>query len=176
MASVEIVLDVVILSLPLKMILGLQISCKRKIMLCVVFSIGGFAVITGIVRTSLTYVPGRHYINWTRGELWTNIHLGTAVLCACLPTYAPLLRHLAAFGSKIASRFSSFLTTLRGSSADPSKSSKIDDSNRQYDQLNDPIVDGRPSRKAMAQRSHSGHDENRWEMGEINVKNTIHVV
>lgn len=154
------------------------------------------AVITGIVRTSLTYVPGRHYstfcslsvdklptllstyytVNWTRGELWTNIHLGTAVLCACLPTYAPLLRHLAAFGSKIASRFSSFLTTLRGSSADPSKSSKIDDSNRQYDQLNDPIVDGRPSRKAMAQRSHSGHDENRWEMGEINVKNTIHVV
>ena len=154
------------------------------------------AVITGIVRNSLTYVPGRQYstfcglfvdklatslntyytVNWTRGELWTNIHLGTAVLCACLPTYAPLLRHLAAFGSKIASRFSSFLTTLRGSSASPSKSSKIDGSNRQYDQLNDPIVDGRPSRKAMAQRSHSGHDENRWEMGEINVKNTVHVV
>ena len=40
MASTEIVLDVVILSLPIKMILGLQISCKRKILLCCVFLVG----------------------------------------------------------------------------------------------------------------------------------------
>ena len=41
MASVETFLDTVILSLPIKMIVGLQMSYKKKIMLCVVFSIGG---------------------------------------------------------------------------------------------------------------------------------------
>ncbi|KAL8790985.1 MAG: hypothetical protein Q9195_006130 [Heterodermia aff. obscurata] len=175
MASIEIVLDVVILSLPVKMVLGLQMSYKRKIMLCAVFSIGGFVVITGIVRTSLTYVRGSQYINWTRGELWTNIHLGTAVLCANLPTYPPLLRNLAAFSSEIASRFSSFLATLRGSSTAPSNSSKTDTKNKHYEQLNGPVGDSQPPREVIAQRSYSEHDENWWEMGEINVKNTIHV-
>ena len=41
MASVEILLDVIILSLPIKMIIGLQMTYRRKIMLCIVFLVGG---------------------------------------------------------------------------------------------------------------------------------------
>ena len=40
-AVADVVLDAVILALPIKMILGLQMSYRRKVMLCFVFLVGG---------------------------------------------------------------------------------------------------------------------------------------
>ena len=33
-------------------------------------------------------------VHFTKTELWSTIHLGTAILCACLPTYRPMLSRL----------------------------------------------------------------------------------
>lgn len=44
-----------------------------------------------------------------RGMVWNNIQLGTAITCACLPTYRPLLlKCIMFFPSIISSRYSSF--------------------------------------------------------------------
>ena len=34
-------------------------------------------------------------VDFVKGILWSNIHLGTAIICACLPTYRPLLSRCA---------------------------------------------------------------------------------
>ena len=41
-------------------------------------------------------------VSFTKVELWTNIHIGVAILCSCLPTYRPLV-----------GKFSTFLRSLR---------------------------------------------------------------
>lgn len=44
-----------------------------------------------------------------RGMVWNNIQLGTAIMCACLPTYRPLLlKCIMFFPTMLPSRSSSF--------------------------------------------------------------------
>ncbi|KAI4149426.1 MAG: hypothetical protein LQ341_001322 [Variospora aurantia] len=207
---VDILLDAVILSLPIKKIVGLQMPYKRKVMLCFVFLVGGLdvkrtdelipspssVIITGIVRTSLIYVPGsqnsnfpsppsllsfsalpalanaaKKTVNFTQGELWTNIHLGTAVFCACLPTFPPLLTRLGVVGSSLLSKLGSIFSTAR-----PLKDSSDTSTLKHYDKLTGPAAEGKFSRETAVGRSQSGHSEAEWEMGRIVVKNTVDIV
>ena len=32
-------------------------------------------------------------VSYVKGVIWTNVHLGIAIICACLPTYRPLVTH-----------------------------------------------------------------------------------
>lgn len=73
--------------------------------------------ITAIVRLALTYRPdqknglfsstellglsNQQTVKVVKGLLWSNIHLGTALISACLPTYRPILSKFAhGFASK----------------------------------------------------------------------------
>ena len=69
---------------------------------------GDSVIITGILRVALVYKP--HFergkclsidiystleltngiVIYPKAELWTNIHIGTAIMCCCLPLYRPL--------------------------------------------------------------------------------------
>lgn len=46
-------------------------------------------------------------VDFVKGLLWSNIHLGTGIICACLPTYRPLL-------SKCASSLASMQRQYKG--------------------------------------------------------------
>ncbi|MCJ1397976.1 hypothetical protein MMC11_001172 [Xylographa trunciseda] len=111
--TVELVIDVAILILPIGEISHLQLSLKKKMLLSLIFLLGGFVIITGIVRIIQCYAPGASDINLIQDAIWLNIHLSTAIICACLPTFRPLLT------SSL-----SALSTLRKSYGSASASSK----------------------------------------------------
>lgn len=56
MSIFEPVIDVLILILPVRQILQLQVSTRKKILISHIFAIGGLVIITGIVRISIVYV------------------------------------------------------------------------------------------------------------------------
>ena len=91
MNIIEAVIEICILILPLREIQRLQLSKKKKQLLSLLFSLGGFVVITGIVRMSIIYRPTQPNFDLTQGDIWLNVHIGTAIISACLPTYRPLI-------------------------------------------------------------------------------------
>ncbi|MCJ1239011.1 hypothetical protein MMC14_007004 [Varicellaria rhodocarpa] len=90
----EVILDVLILALPIRVILTLQLSAGRKAAIACIFLLGGFVIITGLIKVILGYVPGSRVPSYSRTELWTTIHAGMAIVCACLPIFKPLLTRL----------------------------------------------------------------------------------
>ena len=92
MAILEAVIEVIILVLPIRELHQLKLSRKRKVAVSSIFALGGFVVITGIVRMAVLYRPKQHALDLTKGDIWFNVHLGTAIISACLPTFRPLLR------------------------------------------------------------------------------------
>ena len=51
--------------------------------------------------------------NLTQGPLWANIHLGTAILCAYLPVYRPILTRVADFTANLHNRIKSLLSSRK---------------------------------------------------------------
>ncbi|PYI09613.1 hypothetical protein BO78DRAFT_437359 [Aspergillus sclerotiicarbonarius CBS 121057] len=98
MELTNLFLDVVILCLPLSMLKALPLTFGQKCQVAGIFLLGGLQVIPRVCITSmvkLAYIwvpsdPRRTRILQTC--LWTEIQLGIATLCACLPTYASLFR------------------------------------------------------------------------------------
>ncbi|KAL9049433.1 MAG: hypothetical protein Q9162_007219 [Coniocarpon cinnabarinum] len=88
--------------------------------------------VTGIVRLSLTYIPGSEFINFSQGQLWSNIHLGSGIVCACMPLYRPLVLESAGIFSKTYQKLSDALSS-RGK--DYSSSDYTNDS-EQYRKMN----------------------------------------
>lgn len=145
---VDIILDFAILTLPVRMVSTLQMSDRHKWVLYFVFLVGGGVCVTGVLRLAFTYVPHSHNISFTGAELWTNIHLGVAIICACLPTYRLLFRSIFATSSAVWSRFSSLFTSHRTlKAADESdhegtyQMKPFQRDQRIYDQLSDPLGD-----------------------------------
>ncbi|GKZ63770.1 hypothetical protein AnigIFM50267_000053 [Aspergillus niger] len=96
MGAVNILLDVTILILPQPVVWRLKQTRRCRIMLSLVFSLGGFVCVTSIVRlvymatidvTDLTYtftVPG----------IWTTVETNMSIICACLPMIPSLFKHI----------------------------------------------------------------------------------
>ncbi|KAF7503814.1 hypothetical protein GJ744_003255 [Endocarpon pusillum] len=145
MEIIEVLFDVVILCLPLMMIERLHLSMRKGVVLLCLFLLGGFVVITGIVRIVYVYQPKKRYSSFTEASLWSSIHLGTAVICACLPTYRPLLDRIVSIASPVRRMYASLLATRASSKTDP-KSTSTDTTLR----------NGRSSYRCI-ERSHS-HD------------------
>ncbi|KAI1351585.1 hypothetical protein F5Y01DRAFT_304525 [Xylaria sp. FL0043] len=76
----EIFLDVLMLTLPISVLARLQLSRKRKLAISGVFLLGGFVVVTGIVKVVLGYPPGSHVPSYSNTEVWTTVHTGTAIV------------------------------------------------------------------------------------------------
>jgi len=88
---VDILINFSILCAPVGVIWRLNLPINKKASACVLFVFGGFVCVTGVIRLALTYIPGSDFISFSAALLWTNIHIGTAIICACLPLYAPIL-------------------------------------------------------------------------------------
>ena len=57
MSIIELVVDVLILALPISQIVQLQLSPRKKFFVSLVFLLGGFVIVTGIVRIATLYIP-----------------------------------------------------------------------------------------------------------------------
>lgn len=58
-------------------------------------------------------------VSFTKASLWSSIHLGTAVICACLPTYRPLLDRILSIASPIRQIYANLLGMRSSSTTDP---------------------------------------------------------
>lgn len=70
---------------------------------------------SGIEGPSLSF----EVVSFTKASLWSSIHLGTAVICACVPTYRPLLDRIVSMTSPVRRMYTSLLDTRASSKTDP---------------------------------------------------------
>lgn len=113
-AGLDIFQDLVIYVLPMKMLYSIQIPRRQKYALMIVFAVGGFVVVTGMIR--LYYLQGAQAsqdpsceyssINSSSfsgsllsnsylddnvgGAVWSSIECNIGVVCASLPHFKPL--------------------------------------------------------------------------------------
>ncbi|KAI1090181.1 hypothetical protein F5B19DRAFT_494704 [Rostrohypoxylon terebratum] len=106
--SCEIFLDVLILTLPISVVTRMRLSLEQKLTVSGIFLLGGFVIITGLVRVILGYPPGRRVPSYSNTEVWTSVHAGMSIVCACLPILRPLVRRIC--GSRLVVRISSILS------------------------------------------------------------------
>ncbi|KAI1179754.1 hypothetical protein F4777DRAFT_531835 [Nemania sp. FL0916] len=95
---VEVVIDVFILLLPIGVVTKLQLSVKRKFAVGSVFAFGTFVIVSGLLKTVYGYNPHGRMPLSANTQLWTTIHGGTGIICACLPVCWPALARLWPFG------------------------------------------------------------------------------
>ncbi|KAF2690333.1 hypothetical protein K458DRAFT_399671 [Lentithecium fluviatile CBS 122367] len=113
----DTILDIIILLLPVRMALQLHLPMRTKVAIAGIFALGGFVVITNIIRLTFMYRPNDNFVNFAETEKWAHIHWLTGIICACLPIYKPLWTSLS---QSTGSWISSFRTKL-GYSSNKSK-------------------------------------------------------
>ncbi|KAH8700939.1 hypothetical protein BGW36DRAFT_406079 [Talaromyces proteolyticus] len=90
MMLIELLLECLMLILPVNEVRKLQLSKNRKIIVAGIFLLGGCVIITAIIRIAVSYQdPIGLQVN--KDALWMNVHVGIAIVSACLPTYKPLV-------------------------------------------------------------------------------------
>ncbi|KAI1805957.1 hypothetical protein F4811DRAFT_195202 [Daldinia bambusicola] len=104
----EIFLDVLILTLPISTVVRMRLSTQRKITISIIFLLGGFTIITGLVKVILGYPPDSRVPSYSNTEVWTTVHAGLAIVCASLPIFRPLVRRISELSlvSKASNMFS----------------------------------------------------------------------
>lgn len=125
-------------------------------------------------------------VSFTQAELWTNIHLGIAIICACLPTYRLLFKGIFNAGSGIWSCLSYIFTSraLRATKKDHNNSFHMNsyqhDQNH-YNHLDDPLGEHQYFNHVVAAtassiKSHESDQDRSRELNSIVVRNTVDVV
>ncbi|KAL3474274.1 hypothetical protein BJX99DRAFT_271806 [Aspergillus californicus] len=98
----SVVLDFVLALFPWYALWNLNIKQKEKITICISLSLGVFAGICGIIRTtslgSLTVSTDYLYAT-TDSVMWTNSELTTTIICVSVPALRPLYRSLRGLNS-----------------------------------------------------------------------------
>ncbi|KAI0602625.1 hypothetical protein F4775DRAFT_534787 [Biscogniauxia sp. FL1348] len=103
----EVLLDVLVLALPVSIVMRMHLSFKQKLTVVGVFLLGGFVIITGIVKVVIGYNKSGGSPTYSNTVIWATIHAAMAIVCASLPIFPPLVRRMAKsiFITKIASLF-----------------------------------------------------------------------
>ncbi|KAI1379047.1 hypothetical protein F4677DRAFT_442773 [Hypoxylon crocopeplum] len=112
---IETILDVAVLALPIRMVFALQMPIRVKFTLMGIFLLGGFAILTDIIRLVFIYEPGGKDVNFAASALWLNIHMALAILCACLPVFKPLWTAWRKIAEVVREQFSTSFRSLLGS-------------------------------------------------------------
>ncbi|PGH00426.1 hypothetical protein GX51_05834 [Blastomyces parvus] len=96
-AAFNIVLDLVTLALPLRELSKMDLWRKKKIHICIMFSVGSFVTIVSILRLhTLLKFATSHNFTWDYVEMgyWSTIEIHVGIICACMPAMRSLLRRL----------------------------------------------------------------------------------
>ncbi|KUJ10158.1 uncharacterized protein LY89DRAFT_787787 [Mollisia scopiformis] len=116
MLGIEIpnsLLDFVMMALPISMLREMRISVREKIILVMIFMLGGMVGIIGFIRIALVYKSVQS--NLHELGLWVGIQTVMAVFCCCVPTYRPFIKGMK-LPKSITSRYASMLGQRTGSS------------------------------------------------------------
>ncbi|KAI2464980.1 hypothetical protein F4781DRAFT_411141 [Annulohypoxylon bovei var. microspora] len=92
---VEAFIDVLIIAMPIRLAIGLQMTRSKKIAVAAIFLLGLFVILSGLVKVILSYAPGSREPSFGRTEVWTTVHCCTGIVCACLPICWPIFTRLA---------------------------------------------------------------------------------
>ncbi|KAI0849864.1 hypothetical protein F5Y00DRAFT_260969 [Daldinia vernicosa] len=85
-------LDVLVLVLPIVMVHRLRLRTAQKWSVASIFLLGSLVCVASIVRMVYIWHPqAPETVSISQVQALSSIQLGIAVLCACLPTYGPLL-------------------------------------------------------------------------------------
>ncbi|KAJ5899244.1 hypothetical protein N7495_003988 [Penicillium taxi] len=98
-AAINIFSDICVLVIPIPQLKTLQIPRKQRIILITVFSCGGFACITSIIRLYSFWVVSTspEEIKSTKAvdiAIWSGIEINLGIICASVPTLKPLASRL----------------------------------------------------------------------------------
>ncbi|KAL4736681.1 hypothetical protein BDV11DRAFT_211037 [Aspergillus similis] len=116
MCAWSAVLDFVLALFPWYALWGLNIKQKEKITICMSLSLGIFAGICGVIRTTslgALKVSTDYLYATTDSVMWTNSELTTTILCVSAPALRPLYRSLR---GQVSSKDASNYNNLGGSS------------------------------------------------------------
>ncbi|KAJ8109483.1 hypothetical protein OPT61_g7428 [Boeremia exigua] len=94
----NIITDIMVIALPIPMVLGLQMSKSRKVMLVMLFSVGSITCITSAVRVALLPpMLTSKDSSWDTvyPSLWILIEASLIVITGTLPTMRLFLKHIA---------------------------------------------------------------------------------
>jgi hypothetical protein len=105
-SAIHILTDILILFYPMPVLRSLQLPKKQKFALMAVFALGGFVLITSVLRLRSLLVISNStdptYDNVGAAE-WSAIECNVAIICACLPStrafISRLLPHFFSTGS-----------------------------------------------------------------------------
>ncbi|EEH33714.2 hypothetical protein PAAG_04763 [Paracoccidioides lutzii Pb01] len=96
-AGFNIVLDFVTLALPLRELSQLELWRKKKIHICLMFSVGSFVTIVSILRLqTLLKFAKSHNFTWDYVEMgyWSTIEIHVGIICACMPAMRSFFRRV----------------------------------------------------------------------------------
>ncbi|KAI1419370.1 hypothetical protein F5Y12DRAFT_778391 [Xylaria sp. FL1777] len=108
--SVEVFLDALILILPVREVLELHLPWRRKIIILRIFLLGGFVLVTGIIKVVLGYSRVSQRPS-SDALLWTIVRSGVGTISASLPIYNPLLQRI--LGSRFVAKLSGLFSKSR---------------------------------------------------------------
>ncbi|KAF1950439.1 hypothetical protein CC80DRAFT_539675 [Byssothecium circinans] len=169
--SLEIVLNTAVLALPIREIMNLKMSMATKLSLGGIFLIGGASIISNIIRTIETYIPGDLFIDFAGDMFWIDIHQATALICANLPVCKPLMRASVTFVSTNFSKtFGSYGSYGSGFSGKKSSGSKGYESFPDATSQRSLVVD------EGKDHIHMDHYEKQGNKNSIRVQHTVDIV
>lgn len=94
LCSLNSVLDLIILVLPMHYVWRLNVTLRRKLQLTFVFLFGSFVVAISIIRTWYFTKLDFHDYTWSgsMGNMWTEVGGCMAIVVGCLPAMVPIFR------------------------------------------------------------------------------------
>ncbi|KAK3048241.1 hypothetical protein LTR09_010402 [Extremus antarcticus] len=95
MAAINIILDLVVFVLPIPKILRLNTSTSKKIGICLTFLVGLFVTVVSIIRLQkLSQHLTSSNATWDiiPIAIWSQAEVNVGVVCACMPSFARLIR------------------------------------------------------------------------------------
>ena len=157
--------DVCFATLPIPIIWRLQMKNRTRIYLCVVLSLGYFAVILGVLKAIYQMALGtdndRTFNQWL--QFWGFLQLNVGIIAACAPTLRPLVGGLLRLHSHPRSRES------EGSADSSSKSNKY-----YTDDLSRKLGSNNPLQNGLAYSQHMENGTASHEMRDRQPQTTYH--
>jgi hypothetical protein len=89
---INALLDLALVCLPVKIISKLHLPFRDRIGIAAIFVVGGFVIITSMLRIIFGYTPDQGSIlGLSRLSFWTGFHLAFVVISTCLPLFRSYL-------------------------------------------------------------------------------------
>lgn len=98
----NLLIDFLVLLLPLPMVWRLNVARRAKLELSGIFLLGLFVCVASIMRV-LAYKPHQlddSTYSGVESMTWSIVEQGIGIVCACLPTFRPLMGYIASSRSK----------------------------------------------------------------------------